>query len=536
MINISNSSGGGSGLKQGGQYVPFMKFSDNPVIGASKASDGSTNAYGTLYPTNVNNDNNLGAIQTYLTAQLNTNLTNIGLGVDDYYYTASQTKFKVAESYFNKYKRFIYSKVRHALRYNDPVSIFPSGSTSNAVCKIVGLDSTRFVLIYVSSSSTKLVASVGTIAAAGTITFGAEYNISTTNHGVTSSDRVNACLINTDKVAVIYYQTTTTEAMSVVISMSGNVITAGTEVSLSTGLLGTYKMGIFKSGTDAFIASYGSSSGTVLSIRAATVSGTTITYGTAGTVAGNIGHCVITKASASNKGLAFYDDRGGSGTVCPFSWSGTVVTMGTRTVLTGASTASNNGQLEAIEISADKWFVVGTSGSITPITTSVLVASYYTMGSNTGFTGSNYLIVPINAGVSYALYSNSRASIITIDQTTGLPSYTSGNVAAVAEQKLDPTGSATPVTSVVGSYLVTMNNTQSASGGPYAYYAVADASTVTLYSDAVSAGAFTPTLLMAYNQYVMEISASGKKAYLGVENTGSNTKYIQVGDVLMEVE
>src|SRR5260221_14221635 len=103
MINILTGASSGGSPGKLFAYLPFAKLTNNRQKGLSKRSDGTTDAEGTLYPTDLNTSSGIGSINSFAAQMAN---YSAGKGVDDNVYTNNQTKYFVGENYFTKYKRF----------------------------------------------------------------------------------------------------------------------------------------------------------------------------------------------------------------------------------------------------------------------------------------------------------------------------------------------------------------------------------------------------------------------------------------------
>ncbi|MDQ3158814.1 MAG: hypothetical protein M3P98_01595 [bacterium] len=518
-VNANPQGAQGSGIRAV-HYQPLMKLLDNKSIGLSVGSDGSTAARGTLYPSNLNNHANLGTPQTYMTAELATLDAGAGFDVNDY--ASGASKIKVGERYFNKYKRFKYIKYQASTQNNAILTSFFSSISSNAH-KIAELDSTRFVLFY-NDNNANLKAIVGTIAS-GAITFGSSVVI---NAAQCNADGVNAVLIGTDKVAVVYNLTAGGAALSAkVITIATSTITVGSVNNFAaSGYNGSGSIAIGKLATDAFIIGWAGGSGGTPTFQAFTVSGTTITAGSAVTDSGTVGAMVCGTAAAGNKGMFWWSDRAGASKAIAFTTSGSTITKGTA-VTTSGDYPGTWMQSSMWEAGTDVYIAIGSS-RLYPFT---LSGTTITAGTNivlTGWSGYHHKVVTLAAG-DYLVYTSS--GVVRIAVTAGGASVTT----AYASRINSTSGGSYSIPACCGTTVFDVADRNGTNTS--LYYSLGGAGTIEFYNDATIIGsAVTPTVQLGTNQQNIDNAINGNKAYLKIKNTAAFTQTIVTSEVGVEVD
>jgi hypothetical protein len=270
MIDLAiKNTDDSSGFKRGTHYLPFVMLSDSGAIGLTKRSDGVTNAEGILYPSGVNNNGNIGGIGSFISG-----ITGLHayLGYDNGIYTSGQLKVKVGEQWFSKYKRLIYARMMTGLNQRQRITNYQVDGSCGPY-KVIPLDSTRCMIIYrdwnagVVGRVIKKDSSCNIVAVGSAVTF-------VSNGNWMYPNQVDACLINTDKVAV--HVGPGSRAMAVC-TVSDMTITMGS--SVNTYVASTVdNVTISKVDTDKFILTTHEANGNSY-VRVGTVSGTTVTLG-----------------------------------------------------------------------------------------------------------------------------------------------------------------------------------------------------------------------------------------------------------------
>lgn len=201
MIDISLGGGGNStgGAIKSVHIPPFVKLADNLALGMSQ-DDSANNAQGTLYPVNLN---------TTLTSQnqINTLFDTEAkqfYGLDDQQYDVNESKLKVAEGFFTKYKKFL--SFLYSSWTASPRALPAATATIYNVFKVEWLDSTRFVKLYMDQTSgyvLKLIA--GQVGSDGLVTWGTAVTIKTyTDSTHANYAAAGMAITDTDKILVTY--------------------------------------------------------------------------------------------------------------------------------------------------------------------------------------------------------------------------------------------------------------------------------------------------------------------------------------------
>ena len=226
--------------------------------------------------------------------------------------------------------------------------------TSNAGADSAGVNLSRnkIALIYNDATGDTNYLAIGTVAADKTITFGSAVELGGDAGGV------SICEIGTDKIVVAYKSGSTYLARVATISGTTPTLGATVEVGASdnTGT-SVLRIALAKLDTDKFIAAYRADSDTNKGKTvAATVSGTTITLGSAVEFeAGATAHITIAQVD-TNKAVVFYmdDDDGDQGKGALLSVSGTVVSTATPVAFEANAISST----AAVQLTTDKAIVV----------------------------------------------------------------------------------------------------------------------------------------------------------------------------------
>ena len=214
-------------------------------------------------------------------------------------------------------------------------------------------------------------------------------------------DQVEAVLSATNQVLVSSSINTAMEA--VVLTLSDTTIAVGTAATatLSATCVSPDTSGNLIAVGSSFVITYGVT-GSVLQMRAMTISGTTVTIGAAtvlnGTNTGNTANVYVAAASSSVV-LVLTNTTASTFFATPYTISGTTITLGSGA--TYASTAANEYKVRPISNGA-RWAVVITSTAGTTVGLIISVASTTaTISTVTLATGGG----PINAG---AIVSGSK--------------------------------------------------------------------------------------------------------------------------------
>lgn len=252
--------------------------------------------------------------------------------------------------------------------YNMPltVSTSPNGAESvfNAAattyCSAVALDSTRFLVAYKDGVDGYPRAIVGTVSGSS-VSYGNE-TVAFENAG---AQYMSACSLGTDKVLVVYQDSSTGKSRMVVLTVSVAAITVGSPVTFDENYLSNSS--VTKIDTDKALICYLESeiSNTGL-CKIITVSGTVPTpypnKDTAGTTFNAAATSYISvSALSSTSAIVAYQDGGNSsyGTAQVLSISGTTITPGTEYVFESAST----GYISTGTLSSSNCFIFYNDGA-----------------------------------------------------------------------------------------------------------------------------------------------------------------------------
>lgn len=546
-LNVNPSATGGASVKYR-DFPLFVKLADNLKIGLSKRSNGTTNADGTLYPTNFPNEQYTGYIQNKINEQFpswGTNQADVGLGIDDGNYTNNQTKYKVAEAFVNKWKRFKYAKIIGALiAGSQSPALGISGALVNDFGDIVDLGSNKFVLFFSQSSGTVgSYAVVGTVnPSTGAVTWGTPVTFSTSQSSIYRS-YFKAVLINTDKVAFVYRYNGGTDGVYIrVLTVSGTTITMGTQVTANvTGHDWGY--GIVKMGTDKYLASYARYNGGYRTyLRAGTVSGTTITQGAESNDSNDSNNTKLYRI-ADDKALMIYHGNNTGQNYYNYAQiitlSGTTITQNSQLEIQGSSPYAGS-RFEAVQFTTDKWIfynaenngssyvnaeVFDTSGtSISRLKDGKLTASNIQPG--------RAALRSYSGGVAVVdFYGPYGSATLTIDASYNI-SQVSGSGITLAVP-LSGGNEYDVLFGQVGTAMMAFHK-QSPNLNT-ARYSYSGTVTVELYNDATIIGS-SATLGMPLGTTLVQadVAVNNEKGYLGIKNVSGASVWLSVIEVLME--
>lgn len=341
MIDI-NASIIRSTAQKSVHYMPTMKLRDNKRIGYSYAYDGTTQAKGTLYPFNMNTNQDVGFVSSMFSTE-HTGASDYNLDYDSY--TDNEVKYKTAEAYFQNYKKLKSIDIAFVQQELTLASSSLYGTSGKIIVrKSYAVSSTTFIFIFTQTSTAGTYAVVGTVnATTGAITFGTSVSLSTVQATLASIDFAE---IGTAKYAVCFSQTATT-VRNVILTVSGTTITAGSPIdktiTTTTSVGNMLKMKVSKIDTDKYIAVWGNNNDDDVYAYAATVSGTVPTIGSETEIFTESAsqHPDLAICSTSS-GVFISSDNNSDLIVKGFTLSGTTLTLGTKLTVAASISLSSN--------------------------------------------------------------------------------------------------------------------------------------------------------------------------------------------------
>ena len=143
-----------------------------------------------------------------------------------------------------------------------------------------------------------------------------------------------------NKVVVAYSTTSNSDGKAIVGTVSGTSISFGSSATFDTGTM-QYIAATYDSNAQKVVIAYAENSGSTGDAIVGTVSGTSISFGSAATFeSGAIAHASIGYDSTNNKVVILYADNGNSsyGTAIVGTVSGTSISFGTAAVFEAATT------------------------------------------------------------------------------------------------------------------------------------------------------------------------------------------------------
>jgi hypothetical protein len=521
-LQIKNSDNS-NGLKRGMHYLPYVQLLPNWAVGLTKRSDGTTDANGILYPTGLNNSTNLGNIRDFIANA--SGLSVPGLGTDSQQITNNQTKSLVADEYFAKYKRLIYASLHTGIKGGQTFA----ATNPTDIFKLIQLDSTRAVALYgFGGSGTGRIYLYAQVVQRGVddvLTYGSSVQLADMSNTV-SKETVDGVLINTDKVFLVFNNTSAAQGR--VLTISGTTITAGTAVNIGNTATLYVTGGVTKLDTDKVILTF--NEGGTSYARVCTVSGSTITSGSTVSLGSKTSPYVIGNSTVQ----AFHICNNGSDTMGRvLDISGTTITANTEaTVIAGYACVRRH---QFTKVSSTKFLVLASddNGHICTISGTSFSVAHSGLSAGLISVSGNAVgaIVEITAGTTYKYYQGTPATVrnFTISGT----SVTEGTAETLMTDSnnlykifADIWGSDIGILSINAS-----NNTL------YIYIAAAGNSSYELYSDAtLISGTITDTNSFVARTTALNTAINSKKFYFGIKNKSGATRYFKLTDMMVEVK
>jgi len=520
-------------------FPNFLKLADNLRTGFSKQPDGSTDSNGTLYPTNFNNSAGLGSLQTKLTADYS---SAGGYTQDTGVVANNGSVVKTAEAWTNLYRRWKYITMKVA----QALGLTVSGITTNnlSIMKVVPIDSTRAFIMY-TDSSIGLRGVVGTLAAAGTWTFGSSTTLDANfvSNGY-SSYMLTGCLINTDKIFA-GWRVSGGGADCYVITFSGSTITVGSVANRTTGAA-VQQMASTKLATDKVMLTWNANPNN--EYAAATVATTTITHGTKTAIA-STDAAIICQADGTDKALMYYM-AGTAAKAISVTWSGTTPTAGSAVTVFSSAVQINGNQNGGISygdqvgflygclvrLTTDKFMAVNFNTTskaviITVSGTTVTVNTQLLLSAST--CGQMVMAYAVSAGSDYLIYAGTLLNRLAISGTT------------ITETSYDTATEYSADTNVTNNlYLFFMSTTICVFGQPASYsgiyYYTGGTGSIEIYSDVSGVWTLITTatisLQLAASTVFIDYAINATKAHLKLKNVSGATRTITITEVMAEVE
>lgn len=538
MINLNATPAQKNTAQKGVHYPVFLLLNDNRRIGFSKAYDGTTDAKGTLYPTNFNNSSYFGNLQSELsTAHGNSG----GFPQDSQVYTNNEVKYKTGEKWIQKYRTLKSMAMACVIKE-------PAGGACNITAngglrsnKIIPISTDKFMVIYQQNSPSGLYARIGTVnATTGAITYGTAVQIST---NTTSWNYVDMISINTDKNAIIY-RDGSNNINVVVCTVSGTTITLGTAhtTAVTTGTCVRIK----KVDTDKFLYAYVLGS-TETRMRICTVSGTTITAGT-DTSINTSRYGLDIEMQSTTLGLVLQNDSSGNLYGRAFSISGTTPTFNTEVQLT----TTGNYYVSGVQDNVMQWVSGGfyyyhnknLGVQLLIEVTATVPAVVHAPTNNTDDQGNvncYYMTAPITVGTNEYMYAYMNASNNAIWFSNVLIDTTAKTITLTPMQAYYSTSYNSfgyHCIQKIGSLYLALGNTTSDNAGNLTEAVFAEASLELRLGSEGTAFATVSNAKYAwvYKTFLTPKAVNSSFLYLSLKNVSGATRTIQTKNYFVEVD
>ena len=316
------------------------------------------------------------------------------------------------------------------------------GNNYGQIIRVCGLSATSALVVYFSSNIYTLAAVVATVSGS-TISFGTPVTL--TANAISNAASISAASLSSTLAVVCYTDYTLNGNAGGVgakaLSISGTTITAGTVVAASGG--GTVYMQVLAAtSTTAIVTTVNDNSTNIIcATRMLSVSGTTITLGTAttlATVASGPNLFAKSVKTSSNSYVSLYSDSISTMKLQAFTFSGTTLTAGTAVAVgLGDGIVSSNGT------NAEGWgYYASTDSCYSPATNTAIF-----------FNRANTSLTVTTSGTTIGSYTGNQV----FDPTVG---YNAGGVLVPfgsSGQALCFTGSSSNALSNVASDVLLIN-------------------------------------------------------------------------------
>lgn len=531
-------------------FVPTALLANNSAA-TSLWVDNVTSA-STLYPTNINNSTNIGAVQTYITGQYGASgtITIRAATTFSNLMVQNESRYMVAEPFFNKYKQWV------SVGINTDVSAYSTKTVSGVpnanFQESVYISGNKFIVYWGTATGTGVLM-CGEVQSDGTITWGAEVamadNQANHNYGRVIS-------LGTDKFAIMYRELSSGNPKLAVGTISGQTITLGAGVVMDATVVDNAG-DVCKLDTDKVLCTYTASAAQYYIV--ATISALVPTFGTrvtGGTYTNN--NCLWLVQNGTDKAFNVFRDGQGCRAIM-ITVSLTVPTV--NTAIEVASISNQEGypthQSQAgwaggvLKVATDKFLIITYEITSGRNNTFIVTASGATLTKATyqqipyATAGANSGLVEVVAGSKYAYYNGAPAA--------GDGSYPASfllNIDGSNNVTLQARKTVVQFVTVggdvydyywyekVGNYMVGFRNNQGDMNFQYIVGSLVP--TIEVYNGTTQVNStYTINWGLVYQPLDLLVSAGaigGSKGYLRIKKTSAGSERITIGDVIAIVE
>jgi len=507
-----------------GKYPPYAILTDSKACDAERWSDDTTGTHGLLYPTNYASTEQ---------SLINTNMTALKAicSPDDDSYASSATKKKIWGNFYNAYKGIQRIGMYVGGMSTNSQVVFAS-NVQNDLCEIA---TDKVALVYVDSSdSDRLKVKIATLSGSGTWTLGSAVTLDST----ASANEPRIAKLGTDKFVVGYRNSSTTKA--VVVTVSGTTATAGTPANATTNS-GAFN-GICKLNTDKFGMSFIDNTSNDIEGIGATVSGTTITFGSKATIytgtssqitgpGSNLAGKSGTTQLNTDKMFVIWAEASTAPYYAACTFSGTTMTAGSAGQLTN-SEFNYDSKTDVKQIDTDKVMILGGSSTlcngvvITYSGTIATVGSTAQIGPSISSFDGRSILVQSTTKVLLVLHG----AVSSVSGTYANEVQIGGRTLIKGDTHMVEQGSTAFQNFIqTTNYTVCQNNPNSSAT---VYMCRHGSVTLTVNGTAFATTATVP--LLAY--LGSSQSVKGRKIYLSIQNNNAFTQSVYMGNVYANVE
>lgn len=320
------------------------------------------------------------------------------------------------------------SYVGRAKTGGSSVAVSPSlTNTGGVLASQCVINTDKFVYVYHENGGSNLKAIIGTIDRSNTaspFTWGSAATItSTIVSGTYGVQTYKACKIDTDKFAVVYVESgATTVTKMVIATVSGTTITLGSAVTVDSSTNAVSGVTVCQIATDKGVVAIGKA--TNQRAYAFTVSGTVPTFGASAAMDANLGGATTDLASRKINTDKFVIVNSNAGYAQVGTISGVTITFGTAASYISSPTAYAQ-YTDVISIANDSFIVSCQKGTATNITACTVSGTTITAGTpiDPGLGNTSVAMLPLSSstfyvfgGVKLFIYSVS-GTVITLSST-----------------------------------------------------------------------------------------------------------------------
>lgn len=221
-----------------------------------------------------------------------------------------------------------------------PVNVSTSLVANSAYVRVAGLSSTQALIAYYNTAGLNTQVMLATISGT-TVTFGSPTTL------LASSNTILGCVGLSSSLAVFLVLNGSSVLQAVAVSVSGSTLTVGTAAAVTAvGRCAGISENVLADTSTSGVVTFGTDNGSTVALttRGFTVAGTTITFGTAQNLvsvatggSGAAAYLAAVKLATGSYVSIFYSANSTLAYAQPFTLSGNTVTLGTQTTYSSST-------------------------------------------------------------------------------------------------------------------------------------------------------------------------------------------------------